>query len=376
MEEANGASGRRIHPTKGKSAAIMLAKEAKDVARQWVIEEAGKAPGFSGAFYAGSTIWLPDDAVFPPTSDVDVWVVLDDPDPPDKPGKFIYRDVILEVSYLPKDQLRSPEQILGDYHMAGSFRTPSIISDPSGRLTELQAAVSRDFAKRRWVYKRCEHARNRVLRNLRSLDESQPFHDQVTAWLFAAGVTTHVLLVAGLKNPTVRQRYVAARELLADYYRLDFYETLLEMLGCARISRGCVEHHLAALADAFDATKAVVKTPFFFAPDISDIARPIAIDGSRELIERGYHREALFWMVATYSRCQKVLHHDAPVEMQDRFSPGYRQLLGDLGIASYADLQERSAQIKGLLPRVWEVAEDIMAANLGIEDSETRRHKH
>ena len=73
-------------------------------------------------------------------------------------------------------------------------------------------------------------------------------------------------------------------------------------------------------------------------------------------------------MVATYSRCQKVLYHDASVEMQDRFSPGYRQLLGDLGIISFADLQQRREQVKGLLPRVWEVAEAIMAANPGIED--------
>jgi hypothetical protein len=347
---------------------IMNVKDAKELARQWVIEEAGKAPRFYGAFYAGSANWLPDDAVLPATSDVDVWVVLADPDPPDKPGKFIYRDVILEVSYLPSHQLRSPDRILGDYHMAGSFRTPSIISDPTGRLTRLQAAVSRDFVKRQWVYKRCEHARDKVLQNLQSLNESEPFHDQVTAWLFATGVITHVLLVAGLKNPTVRRRYVAARELLADYGHLDFYETLLVMLGCAQMSQERVEQHLAALTDTFDAAKAVVKTPFFFASDISDIARPVAIDGSRELVERGHHREAIFWMVATYSRCQKVLHYDAPVEMQDRFSPGYRQLLGDLGIASFADLQQRNERIKGLLPRVWEVTEAIMVANPGIED--------
>jgi hypothetical protein len=72
-------------------------------------------------------------------------------------------------------------------------------------------------------------------------------------------------------------------------------------------------------------------------------------------------------MVATYSRCQKVLYHDAPAEIQDRFSPGYRQLLGDLGITSFADLQQRSEQLKGLLPRVWEATEAILAANPGIE---------
>ena len=94
--------------------------------------------------------------------------------------------------------------------------------------------LARDYAKRQRVYRRCEDARDKVLRHLRSLNESQPFHDQVTAWLFRTGVTTHVLLVAGRQNPTVRPRYEAVQDLLADYGRLDFYETLL---GCAQMSR-------------------------------------------------------------------------------------------------------------------------------------------
>src|SRR5438552_1120267 len=126
----------------------MIVKHAKDVARQWVIEEASNVPGFYGAFYHGSTNWLPDDTPLPATSDVDVMVVLADPNPPVKLGKFLYRDVLLEISYLPRDQLQSPDNVLGDYHMAGSFRTPSIISDPSGQLTKLQTVVSKDYAKR------------------------------------------------------------------------------------------------------------------------------------------------------------------------------------------------------------------------------------
>jgi hypothetical protein len=345
----------------------MLVKDAKAIARQWVLEEAGQMPGFAGAFFHGSTNWLPDAAPLPATSDLDVMIVLDDPDPPIKRGKFIYQDVLLEVSNLPHDQLQSPEQILSQYHLAGSFRAPGIIADPTGRLAALQAAVSRDYAKRRWVAKRCEHARDKVLHGFQ-LNETDPFHDQVVNWLFPAGVTTHVLLVAGLKNPTVRTRYVAARELLTEYGHMDLYTPLLELLGCATMGRAQVEGHLAALSQAFDVAAALIKTPFFFAADISELARPIAIGGSRELIERGDHREAIFWMVATYSRCQKVFFHDAPVELQEQFGPGYRALLADLGIVSFADLRNRFEQIKNLLPRVWEVAEAIMAANPDIEE--------
>jgi len=64
------------------------------------------------------------------------------------------------------------------------------------------------------------------------------------------------------------------------------------------MSAARVEQHLAALTESFDAAKALIVTPFFFAADISDIARPIAIDGSRELIAHGEHREAI-WMVVT-----------------------------------------------------------------------------
>ncbi|MHB0877115.1 MAG: hypothetical protein ACYC5O_13850, partial [Anaerolineae bacterium] len=304
----------------------------------------------------------------PATSDLDVNVIVAGPNAPDKRTKFVYRDVLLEISYLPGDLFRSPEAVLGHYHLAGGLSTASIIVDPSGQLAALQATVSRDYAKRQWVRRRCQHASDRVLAQLEALSESDPWTDQVIGWLFATGVTTHVLLAAGLRNPTVRRRYVATRELLADYGRLDSYELLLELLGCARMSRTRVEEHLAAMTEVFDAAAAVIRSPFPFASDISPLARPIAIDGSREMIEQGYHREAIFWIAVTYGRCQQVLSVDAPPEVADRFAAGYRALLADLGITSFAGLQRRGEQVREHLPQVWALAEAIMAAATAIEE--------
>jgi len=193
----------------------MLVSEAKAAARQWVLERGRQTPGVVGAYFAGSVNWLADDAEFPATSDLDVKLVVDDPGAAPRPGKFVYRGVLLEVSHVPRDALRSPEVVLGSYHLAGGFRTPSIILDPTGALTALQEAVSREYAQRRWVRARCEQAASGVRDRARSLDEAAPLHDQVTSCVFAAGVTIHVLLVAGLRNPTVRRRYAAVRELLA-----------------------------------------------------------------------------------------------------------------------------------------------------------------
>jgi hypothetical protein len=348
----------------------MLVSQAKSIAREWVAQEAAQAPGFCGAFFHGSVNWLADEDTLPPVSDVDVMVVMEGSVPLDKLGKLFYRGVLIEVSYLPEEQLRTAEQVLGLPHLAGSLRVGSLIADPTGRLSALEAAVSKDYAKRRWVIRRCSTAREKVLANLSGLDEAAPLHHQVNHWLFGAGVTTYILLAAGLENPTVRKRYLAVRELLARCGRLDFYESLLEMLGCEMMSQALAREHLDALAVAFDAASAAIHTPVPFAADISELARPVAIDGSRELIERGDQREAVFWMLVTYTRCQEVLYHDSPEDVQARLTPGYLAFLADLGIHSFDDLARRCREVEEALPRVWEEAEAIMAANPQIEDED------
>jgi hypothetical protein len=346
----------------------MIVKDAKEIAREWVVKNTRDMPGYRGAFFHGSTTWICDDAALPTSSDLDVLIVRDEPVPTDKPGKLVVHDVLLDISYLPRHELATAELVLSNSHLAGSFRKPSVIADPFGWLTNLNTVVARGFAKRQWVIRRCEHARNKVLLNLESVDQSRPVHEQVVPWLFATGVTTHILLTAGLRNPTVRQRYLAVRQLLNDYRRPSFYDDLLELLGCANMSRERVEVHLGALTSAFNSAKSVVKTPFLFAADISDLGRPIAIEGSRELIAQGDHREAVFWMVATYSRCQQIFYADAPAEKKDIFTLGYMALLADLGITSLADLNRRCDEVRAFLPLVWEEAEAIIAANPEIED--------
>lgn len=335
--------------------------EAKARGREWVLTQGVRLPEFYGAFFHGSILEQEEDALISPSSDVDIMVVVDGTEPSTKLGKLLFREVMLEVSYVSLDALRDAERVLGNYRLAPSFKSFGVILDPSGDLTRLYQVVSKEYARPEWIRKRCLHARDNVLANLRSLSESAPLYDQVAAWLFGAGVMTHVLLVAGLKNPTVRRRYVEVRKLLVEHGRGDVYERLLELLGCAEMSASEVGRRLASLADVFDVAKTAVKTPFFFATDISDLARPIAIDGSLEMIRRGDHREAVFWIVATYCRCLKILATDAPERLVQRHWGGFHDLLADLDIGSYADLERRSRSIEEALPTVLEVAESLIA---------------
>ena len=343
----------------------MRVHEVKAAAREWVLEHGSKTPGFVGAYIAGSANAMPDDAEYPYTSDLDIMLVLEDPGEALKPGKFIYRGALLEASYLARSALGSPEEVLESVVFGGALRAPGIVLDPTGLLTSLHAVVSREYVRRKWVRARCERTMERLV-GARGLAESAPLHDQVTAAAFTAGIMCYPPLAAALRDLTVRKRYVASREVLGKYGMPEVHEELLAVAGCAGMERGRVEHHLEGMTQAFDEAKRVRKTPYRFGSDISDAARPISVGGSRELIERGLHREAVFWLVATHCRCRHIFAADAP-ELLGRFDPMLLELAADVGIDTFERRRARFREIAAYLPRLRKVTEEIMQANREIQ---------
>lgn len=338
---------------------------ARAAATEWVMQNTSQEAWFMGAYFTGSTVGQPDDMLMAVGSDIDVVVVTTEAKPPLKLGKFIYRDALIEISFLSWNQIASAEEVLASYHLAGSFRVDTIIADPTGQLRGVQQKVSRHFAEREWVRRRCDNARQKIEHGLRNIDWTAPWHDQIMAWLFMTGVTTHVLLVAALRNPTVRLRYLAVYNVLQEFGRPDIYPELLRLLGCEHWTPQRTSHHLSALARTFDVAAAHAKTPFFFSSDITAASRPIAIDGSRNLIRDGYHREAVFWIGATFARCHKILSTDAP-KLQVELAPAFEEFLIDLGITSPDILVGRAEEVLQFLPRLWDEAESIMLANCEI----------
>lgn len=339
---------------------------ARNIAKEWVMQHGSKVEGFIGAYFAGSIAEMNDDDELSKFSDIDIMVVVSTDEAPLKLGKFVYNDVMLEVTFLSWNLISSAENVLVSHHLANSLRIDTIIADSTDCIHKLQSEVSQHFAEKEWVRRRCENVLNNIKNSLENIDTSAPFYDQVTAWLFPTGMTTHVLLLAALRNPTVRRRYLAARKMLLEYGLSDFYPKLLALLGCTHLTPRRIEEHLDELAKTFDAAVTVAKTPFFFSTDITAIARPIAIDGSHELIRTGYHHEAIFWIVATFARCHKILTADAPLEMQHAYVPAFKDMMADIGITSTQDLIHRAEETIQFIPELWEVTEDILLKNPGI----------
>lgn len=120
--------------------------------------------------------------------------------------------------------------------------------------------------------------------------------------------------------------------MLHDYGLEDVYGHLPRLLGCEAISPEQANAHLALLAQTFDQAARVATTPFPFSSDITTPGRRLAIDGSQELsLDRGDHREAEFWMVATMARCVAILAADG-TEQERAHAQGHLNQQGVLAI--------------------------------------------
>lgn len=352
---------------------FMRIGDARRIARDWVTSHASEWTGFVGACFAGSTVGLPDDAILPDSSDVDVMVFLDTDSPPVKPGKMRIQGALVEISLLsfPKVDAspaypvirKQADHFLNDVHLAGILRTDSLFLDPQNRLRPIQRIVMEEFAQEVHVRARLAHVRSRIETGIHSLSSSAPFHALATGWLFPTGITTHLLLTAALCNPTVRLRYVAAREVLCQYGMPDFHEELLAGLGCASMSPSRVRHHLERLKRTFDETVRTARTPFFFSSDITPEARPIVVEGSEALIQSGLHRESIFWIAATFARCHAILAADAPEGIQAMLMPDFQELMSDLGAGDADAILRRGQDTLDRLPACVEAAESIYRRN-------------
>lgn len=336
--------------------------EARALAREWVVAHMAARPGFRGAYLSGSAAASAPEDPLARDSDVDVRVVWEGSASPDFGfGKRIYRGSVLDVSHMNEGDLASPERVLTDYHLAHPFGTRGpILADPAGLIGRLQEAIAPRFDERFWVAQRVAHALSTVERHLDALDGTGSWPTEVMAWLFATGVTAHVILVAALQNPTVRRRYVALNGVLEGLGLGRHHGEFLALLGSDAWTPDQALRHLGALTWVFDQTARLPRPPFPFSADISPWGRPMAIDGSRGLIRQGFHRESAFWMLVTFARCQQILESSEEIGLRRRAASGFREILADIGITDRTDLVSRAVQVRRFRPALEGLADGVM----------------
>ncbi len=330
----------------------ITAAQARHAAQDWIDTVGQALPGFGGAWLAGSLAWLPNDAAVPPWSDVDVMVVIDGAAPP-KLGKLLHQDTLLEISFIGGDEIASAEQLTANYRVSCSFVQGQVLADPTGRLRRLQDSLRPTFLAPTAIRDRMAQAREATLAGLQSGPPDKRPYPWHAMWVFPAGLPTHLPLLAVGENPTVRRRYEKVRTVFERGGRLDLHEALLDATGYGDVSQAEALAFWEATVRAFDlAAPHSTAATSFFASDISPIARPISIDGPLAAIEAGFHREALFWLVATQARSLAILDEVAPDVLTTEVEADFLSLLNRIGIASAADRAAKSASITALLPNI------------------------
>ena len=87
------------------------------------------------------------------------------------------------------------------------------------------------------------------------------------------------------------------------------YEQLLRLYGFDVVTKDQAQSWLDDTAALFDhVAPLAAESARFWATDITADARDISIGGSQQLIDTGLHREALYWIIATRTRCLSVMH--------------------------------------------------------------------
>lgn len=341
----------------------MQAKDAKQLAAQWVAEEVAHLPGFHGAYLAGGIHRVADDEPWPAYIDVDVHVILDRPQESGrKQDTYLYHGLLLEAYYVDKAGYGSWELVASNPLEAQSFRAPCVLADPTGSLTAIQQAVTESFSRREWVAARCGVLRQQMVG---VLDD-----EALSASMFAmvkvlANIPYIIANVRG-KDPTNRRAYCVVREVLHADGREDLYESILAVNGIASVSREEVEVRLRECLRAFDRAVEVFRTPFWSDHRMHDHVRPYIAEGAREMIGEGLHREAMAWIIWNHVVANVVIQADAPEEEKREFQQAYDRLYGHLhtwyGYRNPWPSKEDTLAVRGVVDEVLRYVDGAIAA--------------
>ena len=138
---------------------------------------------------------------------------------------------------------------------------------------------------------------------------------------------------------------------------------LLGLINCAEVTPDVAARHLEALTLIYDHCSSIVHTTSRWKSDVSTDARTISIDGTRDLIDTGFHRESMFWIVATFTRCLSVIAASDDSSSFPAANQAFLELMGDLGISTSAEIGRKKDEVIAALPEIRKVADRILERN-------------
>jgi hypothetical protein len=347
----------RADPAGGST--VLPVGEVVAIVREWVDQQARHLPDFAGAYLWGGITALPPDAPFALYRDVDVVVVFTQGAPGDEQEVF-YRGLMLEVISKNLDAHQDADAVLADPSAGPNLATTQILADPTGILAPLHQAVAAGYGHRRWIQARCDAEKAAAEEWLGIMRRATTPAERLDAVRVFLGALSGLLAVAQLQRPTTRRTLTLLGELLAAQGRPDLHEAALALMGSAHLSRADVAALLDQFATAFDRAVVVYRTPVPFGFAMRPHLRPYHVDATVEMLDEGYHREAVYW-ITCLDTAYFVLQNDAPEAEKPGFDAQFQAIYATLGFASAATWAERVAAAERLAPEIYRLADRMVA---------------
>ncbi len=343
----------------------MTVAETIAVVREWFERHGRYMRGCRAAHLMGGITALPHDAPFATYRDVDIAIITsEEPKDAEDLLEVSYRNLIIEGGFYRPDRYHSAEGLLASPELAPHLAVDSVLYDPEGLLAGVQPIVAREYPRRRWVMARCEWEKRDALQMLDQLEHVESLDDyMLTLYMLVGSSLCGLLAVASLQVPTNRRCLANARELLRQAGRPELHDALLDLLGHANINRQEVDAWWEPAGAMFDRAVAVKRSPSPFGFKLHAHIRPYLVEGTRELIEGGFHREAMWVFGIAYLMCNAAIQNDGNVDEKPYYQARYHKILGSLATDTLAGRQARALRARRLADELFVVADELVACN-------------
>jgi len=341
------------------------AAEARSIAERWVAEEVARFPGeVLCVFTHGSINWMADDDPFPPSSDLDLVVVVPAVDPArHHPCKRPYGGIAVEVFYAPQAWFLSADTILADFRLAPNLVSGKVLFDPQRSMEELRRVVAPEFARRHWLRLRCRSVRDQALPVIAAFERSDnlPYLNAVTC--LAVRAMAQMVLLADLRNPTVKKAPIKSRDILVAYDMADEHRRLLDLFGAAELADASILGAASHCGQALDQACRWLRTPFTGDNCVTVYSRPSLDIDVPACVTAGMGREIFLWVGTLYAHAMIALENDAPAAVLMAARQSYLGDMASIGAATPAEARTQLLACRPALERMVDLCDDIVARN-------------
>ena len=158
------------------------------------------------------------------------------------------------------------------------------------------------------------------------------------------------------------------RHILESWGRTDLYERLLKVVGITQRSREQAERYLQEATEAFDLAVKVKRTPHPFGHKMYAHLRPYLVEGSQEMMDEGYYREAGGWTMAFYVNSMQIIKIDAPSQLTPDMQAKFDEYMSQFALDGAVSWEMRVEEAKAIFHEVFMLADEIIAHNPAIFD--------